>query len=154
MSDLERELNTARAAFNVARANLKTALHAWKPREGAVDGLIYKAEEYGVEHAVELLKTQPETLGFDGSSAYRPDLTQLLTTAYEASHAVDLAMAAREDERAATNPKYVKAVLVADREVEVDVAAGTLYDRVARTTSRETIRRIDSDANYDSDREM
>lgn len=152
LATLDRQLATTRLTFNQARTNLQAALHSWLPRDGSVNALIYKAEEYGVDHAVKLLQTQPEIIGFTSAPAYRPDLTRLLTTAYEASLAVDLAMGAREDALAAANPHYRKAVLVADREVEVDVSAGTLYDRVTRNTIRDAFRRIDTDAQYDNDR--
>lgn len=127
----ERELAVARKSFNTARRALDTTLSGLGAREGATDRLIHHADEYGVDHTLAVLAKTPATLDFKEAVAEKewPAVRAQLQTAYDAMHAVDLAMAKVENLARKTNPSQGKAILIADRAYLFTPSTDTLQDR-------------------------
>lgn len=127
---IERDLNGAKASFNIARMALESALDGYG-RDGVQDRVIYFAEEYGVEHAMTTLRTSPAELGLS-RSVDRHDVAGIekaLKAAYAANHRLDTLMAEREGLLCKADPSRSKGFMLADREVVYDPKAGTLLDR-------------------------
>lgn len=130
-SKLEQELNSAKMAFNVARISLTEACNACGSRAGAEERLMSKAEEYGVDHAVDqLVKNAPLFgLGQPASPHVLAKLRDALLLAHDASQRLDLAMASREESLCKKNPNRPKGIIVGGREVEIDMNRGTVRYR-------------------------
>lgn len=136
LTQAEQALNGAKAQFNISRMQLGHALANLNPREASADKLIYTAEEYGLDHALKLLKHNPAQfdLGQQPDDISVAAITTSLSAAYDANYALDRALAAREALLENANPAHRKAVLVADQELAPDAGGHTrLLDGNAAT---------------------
>ena len=147
LATAEREFATARSSFNTARRALETNLSQHGAREGAADRLIHHADEYGIDHTLQVLAKNPTAFDFEESIPQRewPALRTLLETAYEATHAVDLAMAKIENLARKGNPARAKAVFIADKPYVFDPKADTLLDRDSGETVKADARVIETE---------
>ena len=143
----ERELAMARRSFNTARRALDTSLTRFGAREGATDRIIHHADEYGVDHTLAVLGKTPATFDFNGAVPERewPAVRAELQAAYDAMHAVDLAMAKVENLARATNPSQGKAILIADRAYLFNPSADALQDRDSGQSVKAGARVIDTE---------
>mgnify|MGYP007037751534 CR=1 FL=1 len=148
----EQELNAARASFHIARLALKTTLLSVRAREGASDRLINHADEYGVDHALSVLATNPASLDLPSlSQTLLASISAQLQAAYDANHRVDRAMAARENLARLADPARAKAFIAGDREIVLDPATGSLHDRATGTTMPAHAKVIEPRGDMDSD---
>lgn len=117
LATAERELAVARRSFNTAHRALDTTLWRIGAREGATDRLIHHSDEYGVDHTLAVLGKTPQVFDFNDRVPDKdmPALRSQLETAYDAMHAVDLAMAKVENLVRMTNPSHKKAILIAGK---------------------------------------
>lgn len=130
LAKAERQLNTARVTFNVARMELGTILSGLKAREGASDRLIYHADEYGVEHTMKVLAKDPSSFELPGPlpAGAMARIENNLARAYQANHDLDAAMAERETVAGKGDPTRPKAILFNDKEI-VPGKSGDALDR-------------------------
>lgn len=119
---IERELKSARTAFSMSRAVLASKLIHFDAREGAQDRLVYLADAYGVDHALETLATNPAALEFSkaGDPQVVSEFREPLAKAYEECHRVDLLMAERENLLREKDPTRPKGLILDNREMEYD----------------------------------
>lgn len=127
---IERELNSARIAFNMSRAVLADKLLDFDAREGTQDRLIYFADAYGTDHVLETMAKDPLALDMT-RAASADEVAQLradLQKAYEDCHRVDRLMAERENLLRQADPTRPKAIIIGGREVEYDGATARFRD--------------------------
>lgn len=151
---IERELNGAKASFNIARMALESALNGYG-RDGVQDRLIYFAEEYGVDHALATMTASPADLGLSRSVA-KTDvhaIEKALKSAHAANHRLDTLMAEREGFLAKRDGSHAKGFMLGDKEVVFDPAAGTLLDRRTGKIMPATMERVEPEREHDNDRE-
>ncbi len=149
LTTAERELTVARRSFNTARRALETSLSQHGAREGAADRLIHHADEYGIDHTLQVLAKNPATFDFKESFPEKewPALRAQLETAYEATHAVDLAMATVENLVRKDNSTRAKAILIADTPYVFDPKADTLQERDSGETVKADARVVETESN-------
>lgn len=131
LATAERQLAVARRSFNTAHRALDTTLSRLGAREGATDRLIHHADEYGVDHTLAVLEKTPQVFEFKDGVPDKdiPALRLQLEAAYEAMHAVDLAMAKVENLIRTTNPSHKKAILISGKPYTFDAKKDELRDR-------------------------
>lgn len=131
LATAERELAVARRSFNTAHRALDTTLSRLGAREGATDRLIHHADEYGVDHTVTVLSKTPQVFDFNDGIPDKdmPAVRSQLKAAYEAVHAVDLAMAKVENLLHKGNPNHAKGILVSGKAYVFDPKKELLHGR-------------------------
>lgn len=140
ITKLEQDLNSARIAYNISRASLATALRPCNPQDGAEDRLILRANEYGLDHVLRQLTDNASTFDLRRAPSARDliNITSALTSAYDANHKMDAAMAKREEALQKEDPSHIKAILIDGAEVEIDLDRGVI--RYRGTGREESIR--------------
>lgn len=151
----EQALNGAKAQFNISRMQLGHALSQLNSRDASADKLIYTAEEYGLDHALKLLKHNPAQfdLGQQPDDTSIAAITTSLSAAYDANHAVDRAMAAREAVLETTDPAHAKAVLVAGHELAPDAGGSARYRDGSEATREHVATEDDGDHEDENERD-
>lgn len=147
LATAERELATARRSFNTARRALETSLSQHGAREEAADRLVQHADEYGIDHTLQVLAENPTMFDFEERIPEKvwPALRVQLEAAYEGTHAVDLAMAKVENLARKGNPARAKAIFIADKLYVFDPKADTLLDRDSGETVKADARVIETE---------
>ena len=153
LAKTERQLNTARVTFNVARMELGTILSGLKAREGASDRLIYHADEYGVEHTMKVLAKDPSSFELPGPlpASAMARIENNLARAYKANHDVDAAMAEHENLAAKVDPSRPKAILLDGKEV-IPGTSGAVVERATGRPLPTTEVETTNDRDNDTDR--
>lgn len=153
----ERDLAGARLSFNVKRNDLQNLLERLNARDAYIDHLIYAAEQYGVNHAIETLVKTPGEFNIKRNLMQGEIIsikTQLQKT-HDANHSVDAAMAKRENVLAKINPRHRKAINFYGQDVLIDSARNVLMFRDTRKEQKITLDRIktdDAEQSQDNDR--
>lgn len=127
---IERDLAGAVMAFNVSRVNLNAALKGLDLREASEDRLIGFAEEFGVDHAMKTLKESPKLLDVDRvpTAAELAKVRPQLSAAHDAQARADRYLAEKESLLRETDPNRPKAILIAGREMLIDIDRGIARD--------------------------
>lgn len=147
LATAERKLAMARRSFNTAHRALDTTLSSLGAREGATDRLIHHADEYGVDHTLSVLAKTPAVFDFDDAVPEKewPALRTQLEAAYDAVHAVDLALGEVETLIRKTNPSHAKSVFIAGRQFVFNSKNDTLQDRESGETIQAGARLIETE---------
>lgn len=124
VSLLDRELNMERVAFHAIRRSLANDLRPFQPPQQAEDHIISYAEEFGVEHTLGTLATEPATFGLNApaGSAGLLALKDKVQALHASREAMDQIVSKREDILAKADPKRDRVYISFGREFTIDMA--------------------------------
>lgn len=137
----------AQASFLIAYKALETTLTHHGARDKTAEHLLHHADGYGVDHTMAVLAKSPDMFEMRGplSTTALSSVSKDLEAAYEASHRLDLALAAREEIAQKADPSHQKAVNILGREYTIDPASDTLIDRVSGRSSKASLTYVTGD---------
>lgn len=147
----ERDLNTARTSFNVARLALSSSLAKVASQDDATERLLKFAGEHGIDRALEVLANKPTSLKLP--QIPRPvleNISEQLEAAHEAGHRLDLALAKREALAPQAKPGN-KTINVLGKDYEFDPKAATLLNKSSGTMIPSDHKFIEPSADTGSD---
>lgn len=127
---IERDISGAVMAFNASRANLGATLKSLQLRSASEDRLISFAEEFGVDHLMKTLQENPQLLDVDRAptAAELAKVRPQLVAAHDAQARADKYLAEKEGILREKDPTRPKAVMVAGREMVIDLEHGVARD--------------------------
>lgn len=128
LEELDRRIIETRKAFFEARSKLvRLADPASPDPDGAADGLIAEAAEFGLTRTLDNALREPAVHGL-ALSTPADQLTSSLGAAYDTDQALDLLMRDRNRDKLNDDPSYKPRVNLFGRDVELDFAANRARD--------------------------
>ncbi len=123
---IQRDIDTARAAYLDARKTLDITLAGHKLSGQRTDELLGLAEEYGPHNVFALLARKPSPLDITLPATAETTLTPLLTKAVDAEYDLDTLVAKRETILCAADPARRRHYNFHGREFVMDEAKGLM----------------------------